>query len=298
MTNPALAKLGLPNDARAIIFHADDIGMCQSSVSAYAELLDFGLLSSAATMVPCPWFPAAAQLSRAQKDTPHFDMGVHLTLTCEWDKMRWGPLTNRTVESGLLDEEGYFHRKTASVQARAQPAAVAQEMAAQIAQAKSAGIDITHIDSHMGALFCPQFFSDYVQLGFENQVPALVIRSATEQLVERGFDAESAAAMAQSVVEIEANGMPTFDQVYVMPLADIANRQAHAQEIVDALPPGSITYFIIHPAQDSPELRTLTSSCEARIGDYELFCSESWRSAVVKSGVEVIGMRALRDLMR
>jgi len=298
MINPALIKLGLPTDARVIIFHADDIGMCQSSVSAYAELLDFGLLSSAATMVPCPWFPATAELFRTQKENPLLDIGVHLTLTSEWELMRWGPLTNRNDESGLLDEEGYFHRQSALLQARANPAAVAQEMAAQIAQAAATGIDNTHIDSHMGTLFCPQFFKEYVQLGFEHKLPALVLRSTKEQLIERGYDDESATFMACAVTEIETSGMPIFDQVHVMPLVNVADRQAHAQGIIDSLPPGSLTYFIIHPSKDSPELRALMPNWAARVADYELFRSESWCSAVQKSGINVIGMRALRDLMR
>ena len=41
--NPLLKKLGLSNDDRAVILHADDIGMCQASIDAYADLVDFGL---------------------------------------------------------------------------------------------------------------------------------------------------------------------------------------------------------------------------------------------------------------
>ena len=54
--NPALRKLGLADDDRAVIIHTDDIGMCQASLAAFADLVDFGLISSGATMVPCPGF--------------------------------------------------------------------------------------------------------------------------------------------------------------------------------------------------------------------------------------------------
>ena len=40
--NPLLAKLGLSDTDRAVIFHADDIGMSQASVDAYDDLLDAG----------------------------------------------------------------------------------------------------------------------------------------------------------------------------------------------------------------------------------------------------------------
>ena len=69
---------------RSVIFHADDIGNFQSSLAAYRELLDVGLLSSAATMVPCSWFPATAEFCRANAGHPHLDMGIHLTLTSEY----------------------------------------------------------------------------------------------------------------------------------------------------------------------------------------------------------------------
>lgn len=298
MTNPALTKLGLSPTDRAIIFHADDIGMCQSSVTAYKDLLDYGLLSSASTMVPCPWFPAAARLFRQQQENPKLDIGVHITLTSEWDQMRWGPISTRDSQTGLIDNEGYFYRKTDDIQARATPAAVAQEMATQIEQALDAQIDITHIDSHMGAVFCPQFLPDYVELGFKHKVPAFIFRRSAEQFIASGYSPEIAAASVRSIAEIEANGMPIFDQVQMMPLTEIGDRQAHAQSIIDALPSGSITYCIIHPAQDTPELRALTPKWAARVGDYNLFRSDSWRAAVEASGLNVIGYRALRDLMR
>ena len=107
-TNPFLKKLGFAADARVVIIHTDDIGMCQASVGAFRDLIDFGLISSAAVMVPCPWFPEVAALCRSR---PGIDMGVHLTLNSEWDSYRWGPISTRDPASGLLDEEGYFYRR-------------------------------------------------------------------------------------------------------------------------------------------------------------------------------------------
>jgi len=41
--NPVLRKLGLSERDRAVIIHVDDVGMCQASLAAYADLIDFGL---------------------------------------------------------------------------------------------------------------------------------------------------------------------------------------------------------------------------------------------------------------
>ena len=88
--NPVLKKLGFAPEDRLVIIHADDIGMCHASVAAYRDLMDAGLVSSAAVMVTCPWFPLVAEYCRQHPDA---DMGVHLTLTSEWDSYRWGPIS-------------------------------------------------------------------------------------------------------------------------------------------------------------------------------------------------------------
>ncbi len=114
--NPILRTIGFFPTDRVVILHADDIGSSHSSVAAYADLLAAGVISSAATMVPCPWFPALADFCRQQQDDPRLDMGVHLTLNCEWDSYRWGPISTRDPASGLLDDEGYFYRREPVVQ--------------------------------------------------------------------------------------------------------------------------------------------------------------------------------------
>src|SRR4051812_41949324 len=126
--NPALRILGFSDHDRVAIIHADDIGMCQASVTAFADLVAFGLISSGAVMVPCAWFPAAAAASRARPDD---DLGIHLTLTCEWNAYRWGPISTADPASGMIDDEGYFFRSTELAQTHGQPDAVARELAAQ-----------------------------------------------------------------------------------------------------------------------------------------------------------------------
>ncbi|MCP5097475.1 MAG: hypothetical protein GY943_18170 [Chloroflexi bacterium] len=58
--NPLLNKLGLSDNDRVILFHADDVGICQATIDAYAEIVDSGLTCAVATMAPCSWFPATA----------------------------------------------------------------------------------------------------------------------------------------------------------------------------------------------------------------------------------------------
>src|SRR5512139_2214421 len=147
--NPFLKKLGFSDADRAVIIHTDDIGMCHASLEAFKDLWEFGIITSAAVMVPCPWFPTVALLCRAN---PGIDMGVHATLNAEYASYRWGPLSTRDPDSGLLDADGHFHQWPQAVYDNARPEAVEEEVNAQIEVALAAGIDVTHVDSHMGTI--------------------------------------------------------------------------------------------------------------------------------------------------
>lgn len=295
--NPVMSKLGLSDTDRAIIFHADDIGMCQGSLSAYDDLLSFGLLSSAATIVPGPWFPGFGMYYRNHPEKGKLDIGVHLTLTSEWERLRWGPISTRDPASGLMDEDGYFYNNTADVHAHAEMGTVKQELKAQIDRALAAGIDITHIDTHMFSNFHPNLLPLYLELGWQYQVPAFVVRWSANQLVADGYDAEEAESLAKLIQQAEADEMPLMDYVYMMPLEPLENRFEHARRVLAELPTG-ISYFLIHPVTDSPELRAMAPDWEARVADRELFINEMWLQEVEASGVHVIGWRDLRELMR
>ena len=252
-------------------------------------------------MVPCGWFPAAAAACRAAPEPA--DMGVHLTLTSEWDAYRWGPLTTTDPASGLLDREGYFHRLVAPVQLGAEPAAVGRELSGQIERALAAGIDVTHLDAHMFALYHSRLLPIYLELAFHYRVPALMVRDRARQPYLGAGDREALAALVEAA---EARGMPLVDDVVALPLVAAEapaglplgeDRLAYLARLLDGLPPG-ITCVLLHPARDTPELRAIAPDWQARVGDFELFAGDGWEDVVRDSGVDVIGFRALRDLMR
>ncbi len=292
--NPVLRRLGFADDDRVAIIHTDDIGMGQATVSAFAELVDFGLISSGAVMVPCPWFPQVAAYCRQH---PQVDLGVHLTLTSEHDHCRWGPISTRDPASGLIDEEGYFHRRSEEVQAHGDPAAAQLELQAQVARALAAGIDVTHIDTHMGTVAHPKFVPAYVQLALQHGLPPMILRLDEAGWRKMGMDSETATFAAQFVQQLEAQGLPLLDYLVALPLDQPADRVELAKKTFGSLPPG-LTHFIIHPAQDTPELRAITPNWQGRAADYQAFTSEELRDYVKNSGVRVIGYRALRELMR
>jgi hypothetical protein len=293
-SNPTLSRLGFAPTDRVAIIHTDDIGLTQASVSAAADLWRGGSISSSAVMVPCPWFPYAAQLCRA---TAQIDMGVHITLTSEWNEMRWGPISTRDARSGLLDNEGYFFRTTDDARAHADSDAAGIEMNAQVERALAAGIDVTHIDSHMGTVFTKALLPEYVRTALRHRVPAFIPRYSEAELLAQGYGPDDAAYFAKTALLIEEQGLPLVDRIISMPLDKPENRLAQLHAALDSLPPG-ITHFVIHPSHDTPESRATNPDLPSRVGDYETLMDARTAARIKDSGLHVIGYHALRGLMR
>ena len=85
-----------------LLVRGDDIGFSHSANLGCIESYKNGIVRSVEVMVPCAWFPEAAKLLN---ENPGFDVGVHLTLTSEWENIKWRPLTNA---ASLVDKDGYF----------------------------------------------------------------------------------------------------------------------------------------------------------------------------------------------
>ncbi len=293
--NPTLKTLGYGADDRVVIFHADDVGFSQASVAAYADLIDFGLISSAATMVPCGWFPAVAAYCRAHPDV---DMGVHATLTSEWDACRWRPTSTADPTSGLIDTEGYFYRSVAEAREHGDPTAAQIELNTQVERALAAGIDLTHIDTHMLTVIHPKYLQIYVQTALTHRLPLMLPQWDRDTLIAHGLGAATADAGITAMKALAAQGVPLFDHIAMAPLQDIPDdRIGHLKEMIRTLPPG-LTHFVIHPSKDTPELRAIADDWRARVGDYEAFTSETLRAFVAAEGIHVVGYRALRDVLR
>ncbi len=299
--NPVLKKLGFDDDARLAIIHVDDVGMCQASVDAFADLWDFGLISSGAVMVPCPWFLEAAKYA---KENPDADLGVHLTLTSEWDTYRWAPLSTIDPQTGLLDEEGYFHRLAQPVQDLADPEAVQIELVTQIERAKAAGMQPTHVDTHMGTVAHAKFMQGYLQTALEAQLLPMMLRldeaswrKVTGDHEGAAFDEAAIAFIMQMINSLEEMGVPLLDNIHGMPLdSDPKKRLEETKQAFNDLQPG-VTHFIIHASKDTPELRAITPDWRCRVADYETFLQDGLRKHIQDIGVHVIGYRDLQKLM-
>lgn len=93
-----------------LIINADDFGMCMSANEAVESLFLNGRLRSATIMMPCEASTAAIGFALAH---PEFSIGVHLTMTSEWDTYKWRPLTDGR---SLVDESGFMWKTAKQVE--------------------------------------------------------------------------------------------------------------------------------------------------------------------------------------
>lgn len=291
--NPILKKLGFGAADRVCIVHADDIGMCQATVTAFAGLAEFGLVTSGAVMMPCAWAPAAAEYARSH---PQADLGVHLTLTSEWDTYRWGPISTRDPRSGLLDSLGYFFRDSESVQQAADIEYAQREMQAQVEAALHAGIQVTHIDTHMGTVAHPKFLAAYAMLGMMYRVPILAARLDEAGYRTLGMPPEAALAAGQLTRQMEEAGMPLHDAILYLDLQAPGDRMDMAKQIFSSVPAG-LSRFYFHPSSDTPEARAISADAPCRIEDYHNFMSEELRDYVRNLGIQLITYRDIQQVM-
>lgn len=294
MSNPFNKKIGFSESDRLVIFHTDDIGMCQASIQAFQDLWEFGTISSGAVMVPCPWFPKVAEMCR---NNPAIDMGIHATLNSEWEAYRWGPISTGDRDSGLFDKDGYFNQWHEAVFENAKPEAVALELHTQVNRALAAGIDATHIDSHMGTIMHPKFIRQYLAEGVAQNLPVMLPKRDGHEEEMTAMGAHSRNLYQDILREQEQKDLPIIDRIVGMPLEHAQDHIGVAKKLINDLPAG-ITHFLFHPSIDSPELRMACPDWPARVANYEAFMSRELKEFIQKSDVHVIGYRVLRDAIR
>ena len=292
--NPALMRLGLKETDRVAILHVDDVGMCGASLDAFAELWMARAVTCGSVMVPCPWFRATAAWAREHADV---DLGVHATLTSEWSGYRWGPVSTRDPEGGLMDDERCFPRSSAEVAARATPAAASAELRLQLQLAREAGISPTHFDTHMGSVLNSRLYGEFTSAALAAGAVPFGLRLRAEQWRKGGYDEKTADVLSETVGTLEAQGVPMLDRMLMLSLSVGEDRLEHTLHLISRIEPGEIAYVIFHPALDTPELRGICPDWRSRVADYELLRSGRVRNELEKAGVRLIGCRELQALM-
>jgi predicted glycoside hydrolase/deacetylase ChbG (UPF0249 family) len=282
-TKTIAERLGYPADSKLLIIHADDLGFSHSVDAASFDALDSGAVSSARLMVPTTWIAEVAAYARAH---PNADLGLHLTLTSEWETYRWGSVESADKVLSLLDSAGTFPREVSPVAVRAKPLEVECELRAQIERAFALGIRPTHVDSHMGALFStPELFATYVKVARSYRLPFLALRGDRRVAPQSPLSEKD---ILLDTVLIAGPEVPR-DQWKAFYLKAIAD-----------LKPG-LTELIVHLGRDDSELQAVTINHEPygsawRQRDYDVVTSPEFRKALKDNRVILVTWRELQKL--
>jgi chitin disaccharide deacetylase len=284
-------RLGLGERDRVVVVHVDDLGMSRAANSGGVAALE-GAATCGSIMVPCPGFE---EIARIAKERPELDLGVHLTLNCEYAGYRWGPVSSEAPS--LVARDGGMWETTRETVEHATAEDAEREMRAQVERALEAGIDVTHIDAHMGTAFNLKFVDAYFRIAAAYRLPAFVPRIRARDLPAHGLP-ERVADYARRVDEAEASGLPIFDHFDADSL-DFApgSGLAHNQARLDRLGAG-LSYLITHCAQGGAELESITRDWRQRDEERRIYSDGSMREALAARGMSTIGMRPLRDFLR
>lgn len=279
-------RLGYSANDKLLIINADDAGMSRDSNAAVIDTMENGLVTSATIMVPPPGF---AEIAAYASSHPEADFGVHLTHTSEWKNYRWGSTAPPDVVSGLLDADGWLWPEVLDVYEHGSSAEAEIEARAQIDAALAAGIDVTHIDSHMGTMQYKRSYAEaYARVAVDYDLP---LRMGSQSLL---------VLLGQSDLrqQLRDAGVVMPDRLILGDPRDGETVKDYWLRVLRDLEPG-VTEIFIHPALASEEMMHITNSWPDRAEEHRLFTSDpDVRRVIEEEGIKLIGYRELRDLQR
>lgn len=126
--------------SRRVVFVADDLGVSAGTNAGIARAAEAGLVREASLCVTGAAVAEGAALARELG----IGVGLHLSLTL--GRARTGPLRGLTAADGTFRSLGAVLRSC--LLRRPDPAAVAREVAAQLAALRDLGIAPTHLNGH------------------------------------------------------------------------------------------------------------------------------------------------------
>ncbi len=256
-------------DAKYLIITSDDFGVTNSVNRGILRGFKQGVLSSSNLMACCPWFPQAAEMSRLNS----LPVGVHLTLTCEWKYMKWGPLSEG---KSLVDNKGYFFPDYEPLLRQASDEDIRNEYRAQIDRVLSFEIEPTHVETHM----LPSFHD----FDFNNRIQELATEVGSEYGLIYTYE-----TLNGSLIHFDSEFLLS-EHEYSELLAFLSSRKAGYHHI------------ICHCSESSTEQENLTSpddgtfpwALSIRERDTRIITSQEFRKFLEELKFELIAIPRLR----
>jgi hypothetical protein len=256
-----------------LIVRGDDMGYAHSGNEAIIQCYKNGIESSVEVLVPSPWFPEAVKMLNENLDV---DVGIHLTLTSEWDYEKWRPLTDC---KSLKDSDGYFYPMIWTnknypgknlLAHNWKLADIEKEWRAQIELGLEKIPRISHISGHMGCT------------NINDSVYSLVRRLAKKYHID-----------------IEPKDFNVTDVSYEGSHATSQEKITSFIAMLQKLETGKTYLFVDHPGLNTPELQAIhhigyENVAEDRQGVTDVFTNEKVKQMIKEKGIVLIGYKDLK----
>ena len=189
----------------------------------------------------------------------------------------------------LVNEQGFLYDNCADVVRNVSVEAIEKELRAQVDRALAFGVNVSHLDSHMGCLFNPKYFETYLKVGRDYGLPVLIPGSGLQQFP----------AMAEKILPTDI----VIDNIFMLNPPDAKKGAAayYANQLKN-LPTG-VSEMIIHVAYDDAEMQAVTINhpdfgAAWRQVDFDFFTSEACQQILKEEGIQLITWGDLKTLIK
>ena len=277
-------KLGFEKGKKVLLLHIDDAGMCPEANASTQNYLGKGDLTSAAVMMPCV---NAESMIEWAISHPKADIGIHLTLTSEWQNYRWGSVADPKKVASLIDPDGKFYHEVPEVVMHASAKDVETEIRAQIDKSIDLGHQPTHIDTHMGSLYgCVDYINVFMKVAQEYHIPANII-DVSDPTVAEQFRQAGYPITDEVIRSVGEYNLPKLDNFTSVPEGDTyEEKRANFFKLVKSLNSG-LTEIIFHPATLSENLKSITGTWRQRVWEGELFSDPVVKQFFKEEGIVI-----------
>ncbi len=279
-----------------LIVNCDDFGQSKPMNAAIMHLLEERRVSSATIMTPAPGFDEAAEWCRRRGQT---NVGLHLTLTSEFDAVRWPSLTGH---ASLHDESGHMHKTIEEFERHADTEAVLKELNAQYEKAISHGIVLSHADNHMGSLYGIGTGRSHIphalKLCAKWKLPFRLFRKVYpgDPLLSGIPGVERAVAQASALAGVLGVAIPDYLLSHPFHLREGESYERFKEELIGKLYdlPEGISETYIHPAAEDEYMQKNVPHWEKRVWEYRLMLDDDFAYALRDAGVTLTDYSYIR----
>ncbi|MFD0695211.1 polysaccharide deacetylase family protein [Paenibacillus sp. GCM10027628] len=282
---------------KLLIINCDDFGQSPPMNLAIMDLLEERKVSSATIMAPAPGFEEAAQWCRRRGQS---NIGLHLTLTSEFETLRWKSLTGH---ASLHDESGYMHRTVEAFERQADTVAAMQELDAQYDRVARYGFPITHADNHMGSLYGMATGRSHILPALRKcakwGLPFRLFRKvhAADPLLASIPGVERIVAKVSALAGALGVAIPDYLLSHSFAIEEGETYESFKRMMMAKmydLPDGIVETYI-HPAADDPFMQSHIPHWEKRVWECRLMMDDDFAYAMKDAGVTLTNYSFLRE---